>query len=117
MCYQLVEDVWNKKLTLFMTNYQCVLRFCEYDLEVTRNLKEKIARSNKILKALKGRRDVHFVNMAQEEKKKLAETYTQQEVFWRQRSKQLWLRVVTKIVSFLILQRNIEENQTMLVVC
>lgn len=117
MCYQLVEDVWSKKLTLFTTNYQCVQRFCEYDLEVTRNLKEKIARSNKILKALQGRRDVHSVNMAQEEKKKLAETYTQQEVFWRQRSKQLWLREVTKIVSFPILQRKIEENQTMLAVC
>lgn len=45
-----------------------------------------------MLKALKWRKDTQSLKVYQEEKKKLTETYAQQEVFWRQRSKQLWLR-------------------------
>lgn len=41
---------------------------------------------------LKGRTDNISLNLLQEEKKKLTETYVQQEVFWRQRAKQLWLK-------------------------
>lgn len=60
--------------------------------EITGNFKGRISKSKRILKALKGRRDSHSVQVVKEEKKKLSETYAQQEVFWRQRSKQLWLR-------------------------
>lgn len=44
------------------------------------------------MKTVRGRRDSNSLLLYHEEKKKLAETYTQQEVFWRQRSKQMWLR-------------------------
>lgn len=44
------------------------------------------------MKAVKGRTDANSINMYREESKKLTEIYSQQEVFWRQRSKQLWLR-------------------------
>ncbi|XP_074346132.1 uncharacterized protein LOC141684893 [Apium graveolens] len=39
-----------------------------------------------------GRRDDESLATLREEQKKLSEIYAQQEVFWRQRSKQLWLR-------------------------
>lgn len=59
--------------------------------EITGNFKGRINHSKRVLKILKGRRDSYSLNLYQEEKKKLNETYAQHEVFWRQRSKQLWL--------------------------
>lgn len=41
---------------------------------------------------MKGRRDDASVKLIKEEQKKLLEVYAQQEIFWHQRSKQLWLR-------------------------
>ncbi|XP_074360540.1 uncharacterized protein LOC141700744, partial [Apium graveolens] len=80
------------------TSYHCLIwldpeieALSAWGKEITDNFKGCINRSRKILKALKGMRDAHSVKITQEEKK-LAETYAQQEVFWRQRSKQLWLR-------------------------
>lgn len=43
---------------------------------------------------MRGRRDDHSVKKFQEENRNLTEVLTQQEVFWKQRSKQLWLREV-----------------------
>lgn len=40
---------------------------------------------------LKGRRDEESVSRYVEEAKKLSEIYVQKEIFWKQRSKQLWL--------------------------
>ncbi|KAL8093893.1 hypothetical protein AgCh_035686 [Apium graveolens] len=60
--------------------------------EITGNFKDRINKSKRALKTLKGRRDEQSIKLVQEEKKKLVETYAQQEVFWRQRSKQFWLR-------------------------
>lgn len=41
---------------------------------------------------MKGRRDSSSILLIKEEQRKLSEVYAQQEVRWRQRSKQLWLR-------------------------
>ncbi|XP_074342149.1 uncharacterized protein LOC141679584 [Apium graveolens] len=41
---------------------------------------------------VKGHTDASSRRLYQEESKKLTEIYSQQEIFWRQRSKQLWLR-------------------------
>lgn len=57
--------------------------------EITGCFKDRIKHSQKSIKALKGRRDVDYVRVYQEELKKLAEIYVQQEVFWKQRSKQI----------------------------
>lgn len=48
----------------------------------------------KRLKLLKGIRDHLSVQQYNEAAKALTEVYSQQEVFWRQRLKQLWLREV-----------------------
>ncbi|XP_060972201.1 uncharacterized protein LOC133038159 [Cannabis sativa] len=44
------------------------------------------------IKLLKGRRDTDSAKRYKEENEKLAEILTQKEIFWRQRSKQLWLK-------------------------
>lgn len=53
--------------------------------EITGNFKERINRSKKILKTINGRRNTHSLKVCHEEKKKLTETYAQQEVFLFQR--------------------------------
>lgn len=44
------------------------------------------------MKMLKGRSDSSSINHFQTKSKLLTEIYSQQEVLWRKRSKQLWLR-------------------------
>lgn len=60
--------------------------------EITSSFKKRIHQSKKAIKSLKGRRDVASVNIVKDNKKKLAEVYAHQEIFWQQRSKTLWLR-------------------------
>uniref|UniRef100_A0A803PDP3 Endonuclease/exonuclease/phosphatase domain-containing protein n=1 Tax=Cannabis sativa TaxID=3483 RepID=A0A803PDP3_CANSA len=48
---------------------------------------------NKILKKLKGRSDQLAVSKYKETQSQLCEALTKKEIFWRQRSKQLWLQV------------------------
>lgn len=60
--------------------------------EFTGSFRRRINHSKHVLKRLKARRDVHSVELCRPEKTKLSEVYAQQEVFWRQRSKQPWLR-------------------------
>lgn len=59
---------------------------------MTSNFKNRIKYSKKILKTLKGRSDKESIAQYIKESKKLEEIYVQREVFWKQRSKQLWLR-------------------------
>lgn len=44
------------------------------------------------MKSVKARRDARSAKLYQDESKRLTEIYSQQEIFWSQRSKQLWLR-------------------------
>lgn len=94
MCEEIVDDLWARHRT---ENLQSKLRYCAESLstwgqEVTGNFRKRISHCKKIIKASKGHRDEVSVRQFQEESKKLNEIYTQQEVFWKQRSKQLWLR-------------------------
>lgn len=57
--------------------------------EITGNFGKSITQSKKIIRITKGHRDDISVNRFQEENKKLTEVLTQQEFFWKQRSKQL----------------------------
>ncbi|KAK1390943.1 hypothetical protein POM88_019121 [Heracleum sosnowskyi] len=94
MCYHLVEDVWNNYAdrSFYDKINQCSEVLSVWGQEVTGSFKKRINHSKKVLKTLKGRRDEEAIIVVREEKKKLSETYAQHEVFWRQRSKQLWLR-------------------------
>uniref|UniRef100_A0A803QFT1 Reverse transcriptase domain-containing protein n=1 Tax=Cannabis sativa TaxID=3483 RepID=A0A803QFT1_CANSA len=94
MCRTIVESAWSstndQPLTSKITHCSTVL--AEWGKDITGNFQQRIAASKKKLKSLKRRRDECSIQMYQEEKKHLFETFTQKEVFWRQRSKQLWLK-------------------------
>ena len=59
--------------------------------DITGNFERRIAHNKKIIKTTKGCRYDLSVKHFREENKKLIEVLTHQEVFWQQRSKQLWL--------------------------
>lgn len=93
MCYQLVEDVWsNNSFSFYEKLKVCADVLSTWGKEVTGDFKGRIHKSKKKIQALKGRKDDISLKLIHEEKKALTEIYAQQEVFWRQRSKQFWLR-------------------------
>lgn len=94
MCHQIVEEVWsaNSNWSLFEKINECSNILSVWGQEITGIFKNRIQECKIILKMVKGRRDNHSVSVMKHEQKKLAEVYAQQEVFWKQRSKQMWLR-------------------------
>lgn len=101
MCYHLVEDVWSSTTGSFYQKLsQCSEILSVWGKEITGNFKERISKIKRTLKSLKGRRDNFSVKLVLEERKKLAEIYVQKEVFWRQRSKQLWLQEGDRNIKF-----------------
>ncbi|XP_074344435.1 uncharacterized protein LOC141683595 [Apium graveolens] len=91
MCQKIVEDVWenHKDKSLPEKLKRCSKTLSVWGKEITGSFRTKIAHSNRIIKRTKGRRDEFSINQFREENKKMTETLTQQEVFWKQRSKQL----------------------------
>lgn len=64
----------------------------EWGQDVTGSFSKRLSKCKKILTVTKGRRDEASMSQYKEESKNLTEILTQQEVFWKQRSKQLWLK-------------------------
>lgn len=94
MCKQLVEDVWvrNQHRTFYDKLAECASVLSEWGKEITGSFKTRIRNYKKKIKSLKGRRGDFSIQCVKESQKNLAETYAQQEAFWRQRSKQHWLK-------------------------
>ncbi|KAL8126087.1 hypothetical protein AgCh_013389 [Apium graveolens] len=94
MCQKIVEDVWSSgaSVSFYAKIKECSEILSSRGREITGSFKNRINQCKKTIKLLKGRRDSNSIAVLKEEQKKLSEIYTQQEVFWRQRSKQLWLR-------------------------
>uniref|UniRef100_A0A803NTG1 Reverse transcriptase n=1 Tax=Cannabis sativa TaxID=3483 RepID=A0A803NTG1_CANSA len=64
----------------------------EWGKNITGDFKERLNKCNKVLKCLKNRRYEESIKKYKETQTQLYEILTQKEVFWRQRSKQLWLQ-------------------------
>ncbi|KAK1383205.1 hypothetical protein POM88_020940 [Heracleum sosnowskyi] len=94
MCQQLVKEVWQEHQDKSFQSklLECLTVLSKWGKEITGCFKSRISQSKKVMKMLKGRRDQNSVQLYQKESENLTEAYCQQEVFWRQRSKQLWLR-------------------------
>ncbi|KAM6558769.1 uncharacterized protein LOC133032044 [Cannabis sativa] len=94
LCFQLIKDSWELCGNDEVTNK---VSFCGQQLRVwgkefTSNFKDRIKKCRDEVQRWKlGRDDVSVANYKQA-KKNLSEAYIQREVFWRQRSKQLWLQ-------------------------
>ncbi|XP_074377571.1 uncharacterized protein LOC141719089 [Apium graveolens] len=94
MCKQIMDAAWNGngESSFYDKLFHCAETLHIRGQEITGKFKARIADCKKIIKTIRRRRDLESCKRVMEEKKKLAEIYTQQEIFWRQRSKQLWLR-------------------------
>ncbi|XP_062113338.1 uncharacterized protein LOC133824468 [Humulus lupulus] len=94
VCQQIVSDIWDscidRDILGKLAHYGQVLG--SWGKEVTGNFNHRIHLCKKKLSRLKGRRDVGAVQRYKEEQQKLYEALTQKEIFWRKRSKQLWLK-------------------------
>ncbi|XP_060969581.1 uncharacterized protein LOC133036837 [Cannabis sativa] len=94
MCRKLVEDIWllHHDSPLAVKIEKCSEVLAEWGKEITGSFKTRISKCEKRIKLLKGRRDADSAKRYQEENERLAKMLTQKEIFWRQRSKQLWLK-------------------------
>lgn len=94
ICRQIVEDIWDRHQGDSLQNKlrECAVVLSKWGQEVTGSFKDRIMKCKAMLKRFKGRRDSNSIKKYQEALDRLNEIYCQQEVFWRQRSKQLWLR-------------------------
>ncbi|XP_062103848.1 uncharacterized protein LOC133814961 [Humulus lupulus] len=94
LCHQVVGDAWGRhpgRDILGKVAY-CGEVLGRWGKEVTGNLNFRIEVSKRRLLRLKGRRDEGAMSRFKEEKQKLFQAISQKEIFWRQRSKQLWLK-------------------------
>lgn len=64
----------------------------KWDKEITGSFKTRINQCKKIMRIMKGRMDTNSAQIYNDATKRLTEIYNEQEVFWRQRCKHLWLR-------------------------
>lgn len=94
MCQHIVGEVWNKYQgrSFYEKVSACADVLSEWGRQITGSFKNRIQACKRVIKSLKGRRDDTSVHLIKENQKNLAEIYAQQETFWKQRSKQLWLK-------------------------
>ncbi|KAL8133670.1 hypothetical protein AgCh_008927 [Apium graveolens] len=94
MCGKIVQDSWQlnegKSLAEKISFTSEVLE--KWGKEITGSFRSRIQQCKKIMQFTKGRKDSHSIKLYQENAKKLTEIYSEQEIFWRQRCKQLWLK-------------------------
>lgn len=94
MCHQLVMQSWNENDS---TGNQTKAKNCSEQLdtwgkEITSNFSSTIKACKRALKQLWNRTDPEVLKEFDEMKQKLHMTLDKREIFWRQRSKQLWLK-------------------------
>ncbi|XP_062099715.1 uncharacterized protein LOC133805549 [Humulus lupulus] len=102
MCRQIIQDNWVAYSTDTLQNKIkcCSTALAEWGKDITGNFKERISQCNRVLRQLKGRRDDESVRRYQEIHSCLFEVLTQKEIFWRQRSKQLWIQAGDQNTKF-----------------
>ncbi|XP_062086997.1 uncharacterized protein LOC133793717 [Humulus lupulus] len=102
MCRQIVSDHWRAySVDSFQEKIKCCsTALAEWGKDITGKFKERISHCNRLLKQLKGQRDEESVRRYQEIHSCLFEVLTQKEIFWRQRSKQLWLQAGDQNTKF-----------------
>lgn len=94
MCSQIMDEVWsnNQEHSLYEKLYQYAEVLEAWSQDIAGSFKKRINECEEILNKFKRRRDQESIRIVGEVKKNLAEIYTQHKFFWRQRSKQIWLR-------------------------
>ncbi|XP_062089022.1 uncharacterized protein LOC133795584 [Humulus lupulus] len=90
----IIEEVWwkDRDAPVLDKIALCAEALQEWGKSITGNFKQRMDRCKATIKRLKPFRDRRSIQKHEEASKELFEILTQKEVFWRQRSKQLWLR-------------------------
>lgn len=93
MCEQLVKNEWetNSCSDIQGKIQSCGEKLSEWGREVTVNFSGRIKECKTELKKLRRNKDVHAQIKYKEINKQMMVILNQREIFWRQRSKQLWL--------------------------
>lgn len=94
MCEQLVKDGWNGSNVASVQQKvkACSDRLSVWGKEITGNFSRRIKECKESLKQHRRGSDRESVERYDAAKKQLASILNQREIFWRQRSKQLWLQ-------------------------
>lgn len=79
---------------------RCIEEVAAWGQDFTGNFKKRIDQCKKVIKITKGRMDTDAIQINQRATKELTKILTQQEIFWKQRSKQLWLKEGDKNSKF-----------------
>lgn len=94
MCGKIVEQSWQlKQEKSFIENIGFTAEVLDkWGKEMKENFRSRMQHLKTIMQRTKGRHDEFSIHLYQDSAKKLMETYNGEEVFQRQRCKQLWLR-------------------------
>lgn len=94
MCGKIVEEAWHLSCDRSLVEKIAFTASMldKWGKEIKGGFRSKVQHCKKIMQRTKERRDEFSINLYREHAKKLVELYNEQEVFWRQRCKQLWLR-------------------------
>uniref|UniRef100_A0A803QI10 RNase H type-1 domain-containing protein n=1 Tax=Cannabis sativa TaxID=3483 RepID=A0A803QI10_CANSA len=116
-CLQVVRDCWHEYSTLPI---QSKISKCGDILvawvikEITGNFKQQIAACKNSIRHLKGKNDHVSVDAHRNAEKELFELLTKKEVFWRQRSKQLWLKEWDRNSKYFYASASARKRQNMI---
>ncbi|KAL8115300.1 hypothetical protein AgCh_021954 [Apium graveolens] len=94
MCEQLTRDIWERfaDWDINLKIMKCGEQLLEWGRELTANFSGRIKKAKEEIKTLRHKRDIHSQERFNATKKELSLILSQREIFWRQRSKQLWLQ-------------------------
>lgn len=94
ICKIIVEDSWHKNHNEVLQTKlsRCLEEVYKWGQEFTGSFKKRIEKCKQVIRSTRDRRDREAIQKNQSANKELTEILTQEEVFWKQRSKQLWLR-------------------------
>ncbi|XP_074342489.1 uncharacterized protein LOC141680061 [Apium graveolens] len=94
MCEILVQDGWysDSGESIFQKLKCCSKKLAIWGQEVTGNFSGRIKSCKVAMQQYRGGRDVDLKEKYREARNELTKILSQREVFWRQRSKQLWLQ-------------------------
>lgn len=102
MCSQIVKESWGgaEGEDIQEKIQRCGERLSVWGKEVTSNFGAKIKACKLLLKRFRSERDAQSLEQFEEARNQLHKLLEQREIFWRQRSKQLWLQAGDKNSHF-----------------
>lgn len=102
MCFQIIKDGWEQGNN---DDFMQKIRRCAENLEtwgreITGCFSKRIKECKKALKLLRNKRDTQSVTTYENARRQLHLVLDQKEIFWKQRSKQMWLQAGNKNTKY-----------------